>query len=118
MRFAKKDYYAQKFSNNNRNPKAAWKTINDIVGRSKKQDEIQEIKLPGKTVILTEELVDVFNEHFVNTGPNLAEIIQMKMMELFKTSLTKKILNILFSQLVLQWFMILLIICRLQSKRC
>ena len=90
LRFAKKDYYAEKFSNNNRNPKAAWKTINDIVGRSKKQDEIQEIKMPGKTVILTEELVDVFNEYFINTGPNLAEIIQNENDGTFQDFLNKQ----------------------------
>ena len=76
MRFAKKDYYARKFLNINRNPKASWKTINDILGRSKKQDVIKEIKLPEKIVTSTEELVDVFNEHFINIGPNLAETIQ------------------------------------------
>ena len=90
MRFAKKDYYAEKFSNNNRNPKAAWKTINDILGRSKKQDEIQEVKLPGKTVISTEELVDVFNEHFLNTGPNLAEIIQTENDGIFQDFINKQ----------------------------
>ena len=37
---------------------------------------IKEIKLPEKTVTSTEELVDVFNEHFINIGPNLAETIQ------------------------------------------
>ena len=41
---------------------------------------------------------------------------KMKMMELFKTLLTNKILNFLFSQLVLQWFIVLLIICRLQKQ--
>ena len=48
LRFAKKYYYAKKISNNNRNPKASWKTINDILGRGKKQNEIKEIKLPEK----------------------------------------------------------------------
>ena len=70
------NYYARKFLNINRNPKASWKTINDILGRSKKQDVIKEIKLPEKTVTSTEELVDIFNEHFINIGPNLAETIQ------------------------------------------
>ena len=55
-----KDYYVNKFSNNHRNPKASWKTINDILGRSKKQDVIKKIKLPEKTVTSTEELVDSF----------------------------------------------------------
>ena len=72
----KKIIMFNKFSNNHRNPKASWKTINDILGRSKKQDVIKEIKLPEKTVTSTEELLDVFNEHFINIGPNLAETIQ------------------------------------------
>ena len=64
VRSAKKDdYYVNKFSNNHRNPKASWKTINDILGRSKKQDVIKEIKLPEKTVTSTEEFVYVLNEH-------------------------------------------------------
>ena len=37
---------------------------------------IKEIKLPEKTVTSTEELVDVFNGHFISFDPNLAEIIQ------------------------------------------
>ena len=78
MRSAKKDYYVNKFSNNHRNTKALWKTINDILGRSKKQDVIKEIKLPEKNVTSTEELVHVFNEHFINIGPNLAETIQIE----------------------------------------
>ena len=76
LRSAKKNYYVNKFSNNRRNPKASWKTINDILGRSKKQDVIKGIKLPEKTVSSIEELVDVFNEHFINICPNLAETIQ------------------------------------------
>ena len=63
LRSAKKDYYVNKFSNNHRNPKASWKTMNDILGRSKKQDVIKEIKLPEKTVTSTEEFVYVLNEH-------------------------------------------------------
>ncbi|CAB4006398.1 Hypothetical predicted protein [Paramuricea clavata] len=66
---AKRDYYANKFTNNKQNPKYAWRTINDIVGR------INEIKLPGKTVTSTDELVDIFNDHFSNIGPKLAESI-------------------------------------------
>ena len=37
--------------------------MNDILGRSKKQDVIKEIKLPEKTVTSTEESVYVLNEH-------------------------------------------------------
>ena len=71
-----KKNYVNKFSNNHQNPKASWKTINDILGRSKKQDVIKEIKLAEKTVTSPEELVDVCNEHLINIGPNLGETIQ------------------------------------------
>jgi hypothetical protein len=50
LRGAKRDYYANKFTNNKQNPKYAWRTINNILGRNRKQTTINEIKLPGKTV--------------------------------------------------------------------
>ena len=50
LRSAKRDYYANKFTNNKQNPKYAWRTINNILGRNRKQTTINEIKLPGKTV--------------------------------------------------------------------
>ncbi|CAB4042980.1 Hypothetical predicted protein, partial [Paramuricea clavata] len=75
LRSAKRDYYANKFTTNKQNPKYAWRTINDILGRNRKQTTINEIKLPGKTVTSTDELVDIFNDHFSNIGPKLAESI-------------------------------------------
>ena len=41
------------------NPKNAWKTINEILGRRRKQNTVNEIKLPEKTITSTEEIVDV-----------------------------------------------------------
>ena len=98
LRCAKKDYYVDKFTNHHLNPKASWKTINNILGRSKKQDMIKEIKLPGKTVTLTSELVDVFNEHFTNIGPNLAKTIPNETDGSFQILSLGKILNFLSSQ--------------------
>ena len=54
----------------------AWKTVNEILGRSRKQDTVNEIKLPGKTVTSTRELVNVFNDYFTHVGPKLAEKIE------------------------------------------
>ena len=36
---------------------------------------IKEIKVNEKAITSTKELVDVFNEHFINIGPSLAETI-------------------------------------------
>ncbi len=58
------------------NPKNAWKTINEILGRSRKQNTVDEIKLPAKTITSTDEIVDVFNDYFINVNPKLAETAQ------------------------------------------
>ena len=75
LRHSKKEYYINKFSNNKQNPKKAWRTINDVLGRNRKHSTINEIKLPGKTVTSTDELVEVFNDYFRNIGPRLAESV-------------------------------------------
>ena len=36
---------------------------------------IKEIKVNEKAITSTKELVDVFNEHFISIGPNLAETV-------------------------------------------
>ena len=70
LRHSKKEYYTKKFSNNKQNPKKAWRTVNDVLGRNR-----NEIKLPGKTVTSTDELVEVFNDYFSNIGSRLAESV-------------------------------------------
>ena len=74
--------------------------MNDILGRSIKQDVIKEIKLPEKTVTSTEEFVYVLNEHqFLSISvPIWLRLFRMKMTVVFRTLLTNKILNLLFSR--------------------
>ena len=76
LRNAKREYYATKFLNNKTNPKHASKTVNEILGRSQKQNIVNEINLPEKTVTSTSELVNVFNDYFTDVGPKLAEQIE------------------------------------------
>ena len=75
LRNAKREYYATKFLNNKTNPKHAWKTVNEILG-SQKQNIVNEINLPEKTVTSNSELVNVFNDYFTDVGPKLAEQIK------------------------------------------
>ena len=75
LRHSKKEYYTKKFSNNKQNPKKAWRTVNDALGRNRKHTTINEIKLPEKTVTSTDELVEVLNDYFSNIGPRLAESV-------------------------------------------
>ena len=72
-------------------------------------------------VIFEHKLLDILKNLLLTTILSILVLIclrlfKMKMMELFKTLLTNKILNNLFNQLVSQWFIILLIICRLQKQ--
>ncbi|CAB4035214.1 Hypothetical predicted protein, partial [Paramuricea clavata] len=49
---------------------------NEILGRSQKQNIVNEINLPEKTVTSNIELVNVFNDYFTDVGPKLAEKIE------------------------------------------
>ena len=56
------------------NPKKAWKTVNDILGR-KRADDVREIKINDHSVTSPEEIAEKFNDHFTSIGPSLAENI-------------------------------------------
>jgi hypothetical protein len=47
LRYAKNDDYMHIITNK-QNPKYAWRTINDILGRNRKPNMINEIKFPEK----------------------------------------------------------------------
>ena len=72
---AKIAYYKKLFSESSNNPKKTWKLINDLVRYKKtttnsidfmKDKNNQIIKDPGK-------IGDIFNEYFINIGPNLGD---------------------------------------------
>ena len=56
----------------NRNPKAAWKTSNNLLGGSSNDTVINVLKIDNVNITLPVEMVGAFNEYFVNVGPNLA----------------------------------------------
>ena len=100
LRNAKREYYATKYLNNKTNPKHAWKTVNEILGRSQKQNIVNEINLPEKTVTSTGELVNVFNDYFTDVGPKLAEKLNTNTTVAFEISfLNMNQLRDLFSNL-------------------
>ena len=76
LRQAKREYYSTKFQNPKTNPKHAWQTINNILGRNNNQNTIHEIKHSAKSVTSTEELKEIFNEYFTNIVPKLAQTIE------------------------------------------
>ncbi len=56
-------------------PKEAWKTINDLLGRSANDNIVNELKINDSNITSTEEIANAFNEYFTNIGPNLANSI-------------------------------------------
>ena len=72
LRSAKSAYYRSKIASLNNNPKRAWKTINNLLGRSCNDTVINELKINNVSIFSSEEMADAFNEYFVQIGPNLA----------------------------------------------
>ena len=66
LRRGKSEYYRNKRAQQNKNPKEAWKTINDLLGRSSSDTTID-----GFNITSTQEMANGFNEYFTNIGPNL-----------------------------------------------
>ena len=75
LRRGKSEYYHNKTAQQNKNPKEAWKTINDLLGRSSSDTTINELNIDGFNITSTQEMANGFNEYFTNIGPNLASSI-------------------------------------------
>ena len=75
LRHAKAEYYRNKIAQQNNNPKEAWKTINDLLGRSSNETIVNELKINDSKITSNEEIANAFNEYFTNIGPSLANSI-------------------------------------------
>ena len=72
----KKKYYERQFEITNGNIKQTWQPINDVLNRKKKETEnVTEFKTDNEPVTDRREIVNRFNDYFVNVGPNLAKKI-------------------------------------------
>ena len=77
IRKAKRKYSFLKFEQSKNNMKQTWNTINNILGRGKKQSAHNKFKDDiGNVFINPEEISNQFNDFFVNVGPKLASNIQ------------------------------------------
>ena len=75
LRNSKKDYYSTKIFDQKCNPKEAWKTINNILGRQSKPTVVNELKLGENSLTNTKDIAEGFNDYFSNIGPDLASKI-------------------------------------------
>ena len=72
LRNAKKEYYSTRIADEGTNPKKAWKTVNDLLGRKNKQTVVNELKLGDNGLTNPKDIAEVFNDYFANIGQNLA----------------------------------------------
>ena len=75
LRSAKKDYYSSKIAGQKINPKKAWKSINNLLGRQNKPTVVNELNVGEKNLTSPEDIAEGFNEYFSNIGPDLASKI-------------------------------------------
>ena len=71
LRQAKADYFRAKISNQKNNPKEAWKTINNLLGRSPNNTVVNKLKFNNVKITSPEEIANAFNTYFTDIGPNL-----------------------------------------------
>jgi hypothetical protein len=73
MRKSKSNYFQQKIKDCEKiDPKATWKLINYLVGKSHKSNHVTEIELEGKNTVDGSDISEAFNDYFINIGPKLA----------------------------------------------
>ena len=75
LRNAKKDYYSTKIAGEKCNPKEAWKTINNLLGRQNKPTVVNELKLGENSLTSPKDIAEGFNDYYSNIGPDLASKI-------------------------------------------
>ena len=75
LRNVKKDYYSSKIAGQKFNPKKAWKSINNLLGRQNKPAVINELCEGENNLASHKDIAEGFNEYFSNIGPNLASNI-------------------------------------------
>ena len=75
LRQTKKEYYSNKIATEKQDPKAAWKTINTILGKQNQRTKVNELNLHDTKLSSPDEISEGFNTFFSNIGPNLAEEI-------------------------------------------
>ena len=75
LRNAKKDYYSSKIAGQKCDPKNAWKTINNLLGRQSKPTVVNELKLGDNSLTSPKDIAEGFNDYFSNIGPDLASNI-------------------------------------------
>jgi len=91
IRETKKSYYETIFNKYKGDIKGTWKTINDILNRTKRKKTFPLFFKDGNTIITSKLVIaNKFNSFFTNIGPKLSNIINAPNNKSFKTYLNKQ----------------------------
>ena len=94
IREAKLVYYRREFEYNRSNIKRTWSTINDILCKPKHSHQgVKSIISNGRMINDTAEIVNKFNEFFINFGPNLISNVSRVSHQTQHKYLTRNILT-------------------------
>ncbi len=89
IRIAQKDYYENLFNKFKNDIRGTWKTINEILCKTKKKKSFPQFFKDNETVITNKlTIANKFNTFFTNIGPKLADQIKMPKNKHFKNYLT------------------------------
>ena len=90
IRIVKKNYYETLFSKFKDDIKGTWKTINDILNKTKRKKNISKFFKDGNNVITNKLVIaDKFNSFFTSIGPTLSQKIKAPKNKTVQTYLTK-----------------------------
>ena len=73
---ARKNYYLNKFENCRADSSSTWKLTNNILGRKSKSKVPSSLGHDSDEITDEKEISNIFNRHFVNVGPRLANTLQ------------------------------------------
>lgn len=92
IRAAKKSYYESLFNKYKNDMKGTWKTINEILNRTKRKNKFPKIFRDGNELVTGKlAIVNHFNSFFTNIGPKLSNLIKSPNNMTFATYLKNRI---------------------------
>jgi hypothetical protein len=75
IRAAKKQHFTRLLTDNAKDVKKTWNTFNDILGRSKNNENIEKINVNGAAVTDPKQIATEFNTFFTSIGKKISNSI-------------------------------------------
>ena len=92
IRLTKKSYYDNLFKKYKNDIKGTWKTINEILSRTKRKSKFPKFFRDGNDIVTSKlAIVNHFNSFFTNIGPKLSKLIKVPEGKNYKQYLNNKL---------------------------